>query len=42
MFKYTKSFVNKIFRTEALGVTFEKSYATVNSITVGIKRKSYS
>lgn len=40
--EYTKSFVNKIFRTEALGVTFEKSYATSNTLTVGVKKKNYS
>ena len=40
--EYTKSFVNKIFRTEALGVTFDKSYATTNTLTVGVKKKNYS
>lgn len=40
--EYTKSFVNKIFRTEALGVVFEKSYATTNSIVINVDRKNYS
>ena len=39
---YTKSFVNKIFRTEALGVTFDKSYATKDSISVKVNKKGYS
>lgn len=40
--EYTKSFVNKIFRTEALGVSFEKSYATTDSIVVNVDKKAYS
>lgn len=39
---YSKSFISKIFRTEALGVSFEKSYSTVNSISVEIDRETYS
>ncbi len=39
---YEKTFVAKIFRTEALGVTLEKSYATQDSITVSLTKESYS
>ena len=40
--EYTRSFVNKIFRTESLGITFDKSYATSNLISVIVKKKNYS
>lgn len=39
---YEKNFVNKIFRTEALGVSFKQSYVTNNSIVVDISKESYS
>ena len=37
-----KSFVSKIFRTEALGVSFRKSYVTKDSIVVDLYKESYS
>lgn len=40
--EYEKSFVSKIFRTEALGVSFEKSYATADSLAIKLTRENYS
>ena len=40
--EYEKTFVSKIFRTEALGVSFEKSYATANSLAIKLIRENYS
>lgn len=33
---YTKNFIYKIFRTEGMGITFEKDYCTDNTISVNI------
>ena len=40
--EYTRSFVNKIFRTKAIGVSFRKSYATTDSIIVEVNKENYS
>lgn len=40
--EYNKTFVSKIFRTESLGVSFEKSYATENSIVLKLTKENYS
>ena len=40
--EYEKSFISKIFRTEALGVEFNKSYVTNNSIVLNLKKENYS
>ena len=40
--EYDKNFISKIFRTEALGVSFEKAYATNDSIVVDLTHESYS
>lgn len=40
--KYERTFVNKIFRTEAIGIEFKKSFATSNSIAVSINKELYS
>lgn len=40
--EYNRTFLSKIFRTEALGLTFNKSYATPNSLTVSVDRDEYS
>lgn len=40
--EYDKTFISKIFRTESLGVYFEKAYATATSIVVDVNRESYS
>ena len=40
--EYEKSFITKIFRTEALGVMFTKSYSTNNSIVLNINKEKYS
>ena len=37
-----KSFISKIFRTEALGVSFRKSYVTKDSIYIDLYREKYS
>ena len=37
-----KTFLSKIFRTEALGVSFRKSYVTKDSIVVDLYKESYS
>ncbi len=39
---YDKTFVSKIFRTEALGVSFNKSYATKDSIAIEVNKEIYS
>lgn len=40
--EYNRSFVNKIFRTEAIGVTFNKSYATSTSLVIDVVKENYS
>lgn len=40
--EYERTFVNKIFRTEAIGVSFKKSYATSSSLVVAVNRENYS
>ena len=40
--EYDKNFISKIFRTESLGVSFEKDYATTDSIVVKLTHESYS
>lgn len=40
--EYTKTFISKIFRTEALGVEFTKSYATDSSLIIEVVKDSYS
>ena len=37
-----KTFVSKIFRTEALGVSFRKSYVTKDSIVLDLYKEDYS
>lgn len=37
-----KNFISKIFRTEALGVSFRKSYVTKESIVLDVFREKYS
>lgn len=39
---YNKIFVSKIFRTEDLGVSFEKSYATQDSLFIEVNKENYS
>ena len=39
---FDKTFVSKIFRTEALGVSFRKSYVTKESIVVDLYKETYS
>ena len=40
--EYKRSFVNKIFRTEAIGVSFKKSYATSDKLVINVYRENYS
>lgn len=40
--EYEKTFVSKIFRTEDLGVSFEKSYASESQIAVKVEKETYS
>ena len=40
--EYSKTFISKIFRTDEIGVSFEKSYATQNSIVLEILKEEYS
>ncbi len=40
--EYDKYFISKIFRTESLGVSFEKAYVTATSIVIDVNRESYS
>ncbi|MBQ4262705.1 MAG: hypothetical protein IJB83_00475 [Bacilli bacterium] len=40
--EYSKTFISKIFRTEDIGVSFEKSYATENLIVVDVIKENYS
>ena len=40
--EYNRSFLNKIFRTEAIGVTHKKSYATADSLVIDVVREGYS
>ena len=40
--EYERSFVNKIFRTESIGVSFDKSYSTSKSLVVAVNREIYS
>lgn len=39
---YNKIFVSKIFRTEELGVSFEKNYATQDSLVIEVNKEQYS
>lgn len=39
---YNKIFVSKIFRTEDLGVSFEKNYATQDSLIIEVNKENYS
>lgn len=39
---YNKIFVSKIFRTEDLGVSFEKIYATPDSLVIEVNKEKYS
>lgn len=39
---YNKIFVSKIFRTEDLGVSFEKNYATQDSLVIEVNKEKYS
>ena len=39
---YNKIFVSKIFRTEDLGVSFDKVYATQDSLVVEVNKEKYS
>ena len=39
---YNKIFVSKIFRTEDLGVSFEKNYATQDSLVIEVNKENYS
>lgn len=40
--EYNKMFVSKIFRTEDLGVSFEKNYATQDSLVIEVNKEKYS
>lgn len=40
--EYEKNFISKIFRTESLGVDFEKSYASTDTIAVNVTKEIYS
>ena len=40
--EYNRTFLSKIMRSEALGVTFEKSYATASSLAIKVIKESYS
>lgn len=40
--EFERYFVSKIFRTEDLGVAFEKGYSTNNSISFDVYKESYS
>ena len=39
---YERSFVNKIIRTESIGVSFKKSYVKSNSLAVVVNKEDYS
>ena len=39
---YDKTFISKIFRTEALGVNFDSSLVTKNAITIDVNKEIYS
>lgn len=40
--EYDKTFLSKIFRTEAIGVSMNKNYVNTSSISVLIKKENYS
>lgn len=40
--EYNKTFISKIFRTDALGVSFNKSYATETSLVLEVVKENYS
>lgn len=40
--EYNKTFISKIFRSEALGASFTKSYATSESLGIKVSKDNYS
>lgn len=40
--EYEKTFISKIFRTEALGVSISKNYVSKDSISVKVSKEAYS